>query len=123
MQKNYPSVNRISEIKGIDKESAKLVRAIMQEKSRENLENLPIYEKYYQNTGKFMYNCHSMRELRIFLIDLVLNGFGVESAQDNNGHYLEWVNLGDTYDLTVCYYQNRFIVSSWGDIVERGNFN
>jgi len=32
-----------------------------------------------------------------------------------------YVNMGDTYDTTLIYdYKtNRFVVSSWGDIVER----
>jgi hypothetical protein len=34
---------------------------------------------------------------------------------------LDYVNMGDTYDTTLIFdhRKGRFIVSSWGDIVER----
>ena len=47
--------------------------------------------------------------------------FGVEGMCELNGDPcdLQHINMGDTYDLTVCFYGGRFLVSSWGDIVER----
>jgi hypothetical protein len=55
--------------------------------------------------------------------DKMMNGNGVEriSGAWAMGGGLMYVNMGDTYDTTLIYdYKtNRFVVSSWGDIVER----
>jgi hypothetical protein len=58
----------------------------------------------------------------------ILDGHGVEAAQgegSNLGKYwrdtiLVYVNLGDTYDTTICYDpdEEEFIVGSWGDFIE-----
>lgn len=48
--------------------------------------------------------------------------FGVEGdcAANGDGHItIQYLNTGDSYELTVCYYQGRFIVAAWGDIAER----
>ena len=52
--------------------------------------------------------------------DKMMNGNGVERISGMGGG-LMYVNMGDTYDTTLIYdYKtNRFVVSSWGDIVER----
>lgn len=31
---------------------------------------------------------------------------------------IQYLNSGETYETTICYYRGRFLVSSWGDIVE-----
>jgi len=49
-----------------------------------------------------------------------LETFGVDCELNGEGHInILYLNTGDTYDPTVCFYRGRFIVSSWGDIVER----
>jgi len=52
--------------------------------------------------------------------DKMMDGNGVERISGVGGG-LMYVNMGDTYDTTLIYdYKtNRFVVSSWGDIVER----
>ena len=52
--------------------------------------------------------------------DRILNGYGVESIPGVGGA-LSYVNMGDTYHDTLIFDRktNRFVVSSWGDIVER----
>jgi hypothetical protein len=51
--------------------------------------------------------------------DGMMDGNGVERIPGRPG--LMYVNMGDTYDTTLIYdYKtDRFVVSSWGDIVER----
>jgi hypothetical protein len=51
--------------------------------------------------------------------DGMMDGHGVERIPGQPG--LMFVNMGDTYDTTLIYdfKTNRFVVSSWGDIVER----
>jgi hypothetical protein len=59
-------------------------------------------------------------------INELLHGYGVESIRDNeyDRYYgdigLLYVNMGDTYAPTIIYdtRQERFLVASWGDIVE-----
>ena len=51
--------------------------------------------------------------------------FGVETStltigkRDPHEEYLSYLNTGDSYGLTICHWRGRFILSSWGDIVER----
>lgn len=53
------------------------------------------------------------------IADKIMDGSGVESIPGSPG--LIFVNMDDTYSTTLVYdYKtNRFVVSSWGDIVER----
>jgi hypothetical protein len=53
------------------------------------------------------------------MADSMMNGYGVERIPGRPG--LMYVNMGNTYDTTLIYdYKtSRFVVSSWGDIVER----
>ena len=49
--------------------------------------------------------------------------FGVESILgSSDSDTIDYLNTGDTYELTVLYYRERFTVGNWGDIVERGEY-
>jgi hypothetical protein len=60
-------------------------------------------------------------------INEILGGYGVEQITDNQwSEYwcdggLLYVNMGDAYTCTVIYdtRKDRWIVGSWGDVVER----
>ena len=121
MQSNYPSIETLMRVNRDEtsKDTAKLARTILKATTREELEELPVYEQYYQKIGRQMYNPHNLSELKMQLLDIVLEGYGVESLKTIHEGYCDYVNFGDTYDMTVCYFQHRFIVSSWGDIAER----
>ena len=47
----------------------------------------------------------------------LLNGYGIEyvSSEDRE---LKYINLGDTYDLTVCQENDDVFICSWGDWYE-----
>lgn len=47
-----------------------------------------------------------------------MNGHGVESLWPDYPNF-RYVNMGDTYDTTLCYTGQSFHVGSWGDWVER----
>jgi len=64
------------------------------------------------------YNQPSKHERVMCAINDVLKGYGVEAIHTNRG-VAEYVNFGDTYALTVLYFQGRYMVTSWGDFVER----
>lgn len=54
--------------------------------------------------------------------DEALNGHGVEYlTPSDGGNGVDYVNMGETYAPTLMfdYKTNRFVVSSWGDLVER----
>jgi len=118
-QTNYPSIKTIMQVNRVDYDTAKLARFILVAKNRDVLESLKVYEQYYQETGKFMYNPHSLPELKLYMLNIVLGLYGIEAIQNNNDDWLEYLNTGDTYNATIIYYHGRFSVNSWGDIVER----
>lgn len=54
-----------------------------------------------------------------------LGTFGVESigkGSNRRSPAVEYLNTGDSYDLTILHVNGQFRVGSWGDIVERGNY-
>jgi hypothetical protein len=68
--------------------------------------------------------CHKSHAVARALEDtekrFALETFGVEGdCELNGGIDIQYLNTGDTYAPTVCYYRGRFVVSSFGDIVER----
>lgn len=51
-----------------------------------------------------------------------LCSFGVEGTTSDYGQdefTLQYLNMGETYEPTICYYKDRFIVASFGDIAEK----
>lgn len=49
-----------------------------------------------------------------------LGTFGVEgTTSDQDAFTIQYLNTGDSYESTICYYKGRFIVASFGDIAER----
>lgn len=77
------------------------------------------------------YNNPSRREIIMSMADEFLDTYGVECIKPRNNHThpvrLEYCNVGDTYTLTLACeitrhfwgYEYRFLVTSWGDYVER----
>lgn len=48
----------------------------------------------------------------------ILGGHGEEAVQDSDSFWLHYINMGDTYDMTLTYYRGKYRYCSWGDIVE-----
>jgi len=61
----------------------------------------------------------SAAEQVLHWVDHLVSGCGVEAVKCGDDALL-YVNRGDTYDVTMCYYENRkcFVFASWGDLVE-----
>lgn len=120
-QKNFPSLKTLMTINRnrTSKESAILARKILTLKTTEDLEDVA----YQLGDNDLYLGCYSRRELRLALLNKVLGGFGVESICNKDGKYLDYINFGDTYDTTIIFWNNRYIVSSWGDIVEKNSNN
>lgn len=121
MQKNFPSIQTLSRIDQgrVKPEAVKLARAILKARTREELEAMPIYEQYYQKIGIHMHNPHTLSELKMEMLNIALEGYGVESFKSPGHGYCDYVNFGDTYIGTIVKFQGRFFVSSWGDVAER----
>lgn len=73
--------------------------------------------------------CHnppSLTMLRLAALDAVAETYGAEYVPPGNNARspgFEYLNTGDTYCATIIRLNSgRYIVSSWGDIVERGNY-
>ncbi len=49
-------------------------------------------------------------------IDKILNTHGVEGSMEPD---IQYCNAGETYALTILYYQGKLRIGNWGDIVER----
>lgn len=115
MQKNFPSVKTLEDSLYIDRGTAVKVREIMQSRTRQPiLEQFPGIAEY----TRACYNSPGFNYIKMLAIDTLLNTHGVESFRTRKGA-LEYCNAGDTYAATVIYYQGRFRVACWGDIVER----
>lgn len=81
-----------------------------------------ISPKQFPGAIKYAEECYtppSHLELKLYAINDILNGCGVESIQDNNIN-IHYVNLGDTYTTTILYDNNCniFRYCSWGDFLE-----
>ena len=51
--------------------------------------------------------------------DRILNGYGIECVTGPDGETLHYVNLGDTYDATICKDSSGYFIGSWGDWYEQ----
>lgn len=52
------------------------------------------------------------------LANTAMDGYGVESLYPEFPKFA-YVNMGDTYRMTLCYTGRSFYCGSWGDWVER----
>lgn len=60
-------------------------------------------------------------------LNSILGGYGVEfvaEGKNQKSPAFRYCDMGDSYATTIVqlYPSGRYIVSSWGDIVERGNY-
>jgi hypothetical protein len=74
------------------------------------------------------YHPHDTPTLKLEALNEVLNGSGVESVAPGRGPRspgFDYVNLGDTYMPTIVYLYDRKVwrVTSWGDMVEGGDYD
>ena len=77
------------------------------------------------------YHPHTLATLRLAALNSVAGTYGVEycNRADNSMDDMHWrptfeyLNTGDTYVPTIIRFADgRYIVASWGDIVERGGY-
>ena len=122
-----PSVKTLTEI-GIDAEKAKLLRSVLTTHDIDRLETIMCRDSnrdLFATSRRRLRSCYNkpdVEEMQLEMANDVVAGFGVEHCGEvdmRDGPPLLYVNLGDAYDTTLCLFRGRFVVSSWGDIVER----
>jgi hypothetical protein len=61
----------------------------------------------------------AMRDTEEVYVDLGTFGDEGDCAMNGEGCFdIQYLNTGETYELTVVYYKGRFLVTSWGNIAE-----
>ena len=86
-------------------------------------------ETRLESTGDYRH-CHRSFLVRDALLATEtafpdLGTFGVEGSEAGRGRRspaFDYLNTGETYELTVLYIRGRYTVGTWGDIVERGDY-
>lgn len=124
---NLPSVKTLMRIGPLenDKESAKLLRKVLEtyKGSQRAMLCAEHPDKFRETAGWLLRACRpDPIECKMRMANDLLDGCGIEHCGEVDmfrGPPLEYVNLGDTYDVTLCRFRGRFVVSSWGDIVEK----
>lgn len=114
-----PSIKTLCESLHIDKDKAKLVRALIKKEQKTTDENL------FPSTFQWIQVCYhrpSWTEMVLSCFNEILEGYGVEAIQGESFRFplMTYVNLGETYQPTLlfCYKSQAFRVQSWGDYVE-----
>jgi hypothetical protein len=72
------------------------------------------------------YHPHALSTLRLEALNAVLETYGVEHIPAGIGAKspaIDYCNTGDTYAVTSLRVNGRYRIGSWGDIVERGNYD
>jgi hypothetical protein len=120
---NYPSVKRIMEIKDVDRAAAVKVRAILQLTTVDAVTELSGPALDYVRA---CYHRPPLQLVKLTAVDAILRTFGVESippGHNSRSPAIDYCNSGDTYAATLMWTNGRYRVGSWGDIVERGNYD
>ena len=124
---NYPSIKSLQQINGIDRDKAKAIRAVLRLGRSEALR--------YESASRLenhSYNPQATHTLKLEACNEIIGGYGVEGTEYPAGYwancqappkYVEYINMGDTYEITLCRVVIRgkvsYRVSDWGTIVER----
>lgn len=73
------------------------------------------------------YNHPCLSDLRLNALNAELETFGVEHVKGRGTRRsmsFDYLNTGDSYMTTIVRFSDgRYRVSSWGDIVEQGNYD
>ena len=62
----------------------------------------------------------AMKDTEHIFVDLGTFGVEGDSALNCEGCIdIQWLNTGETYELTIVYFQGQLQIASWGDIAEQ----
>jgi hypothetical protein len=94
-------------------DNAKQARAIL-EMSRCELESLPAGAARVAEC----YNPPATSDIRLTCLDALAGTHSVEAFDTRHG-VCEYLNAGETYAPTLVRFRGRYLVATWGEIVER----
>lgn len=127
-----PSAATLEKDFGISRKAANQIRALCKAADEpEKLEELinkhhPSAERYVRSMYSDPYRSGMWRRTVILhAINDLVDGHGVEALGSSSGFGdappYEYINMGDTYDLTLIYKRDtdRLFAGTWGDLVER----
>jgi hypothetical protein len=125
---NYPSIKTLAAITDTP-EQAKKLRAVLTLKKREEVCAMSEQATAYQNQ---CYNPPEFYLLKLYAANEIMGGYGIKAIDIPEGSFsncqtpdicIDYVNMGDTYTVTLCRINNRghvtYRVTDWGSIVER----
>jgi len=101
---------------GCDIDTAKKIRLLFEGKLNPS--------EVSNNCAKWVGSCYNepmKYEQILCAVDDLLGNHGMEFLRCHNGHNYTYSNTGDTYAVTVIrdHYSLRWLVTSWGDLVEK----
>jgi len=122
--KSY-TAKRIAHELNIDKHAASLIRRIVRiEMNRQDI--YAASPKTEQWAERDCYHRPSMDAIRMHAIDRIIGGSGVESIEKPDAHgdgrysdYIDYVNTGDTYNVTILRDGGKYWIGTYGDTVEK----
>lgn len=109
--KKLPSVKTLSQVFG---DKAKEARKIL-EMSRTELSKLPAGEARIREC----HNAPSTPDIRMHCLSALAEGYhGLEAAENRDGEWLDYINAGDCYAVTLVRWRGSYRVCTVGDIAE-----
>ena len=61
---------------------------------------------------------HWAESYRLNVLNSLAGTHGVEGVRLADGTWLEYLNTGDPYKVTLCYLRGQYVVRDWGSIIE-----
>lgn len=114
-----PHPKSLMAIPGMTQEKASKVRAAI----KADEDTLLALAEDYPKTREWLRKCHnqpSPANIRLKLLNEVLETFGVEAIFNGESLVATYLNQGDSYTPTlILYASGTWRVACWGDIAER----
>lgn len=57
-------------------------------------------------------------DIRMHCLNAIASTHGIEAAENADGEYMDYLNAGDPYAVTLLYWRGSYRVACWGDIAE-----
>lgn len=116
------TITTIAETLKLSRERAKMVKSVLRLERCAGFKNF--LDKNCPHTKKWIDSCYHLpktAEIQMHAIDEIIGTYGVEAINLGDvypGNWLEYCNTGDPFINTVCLYEGKFFLTSWGDIIE-----
>ena len=133
MQTNFPSVKRMASIFQVPTDHVVRAREIMMGMHRFGLKDQPAFEVgrkleslWCPKTAAWVRSCYHMPSLhgvKMSCLNELLGTHGIEFINLEPGNYtdpngIEYLNMGDTYRDTLIFFNGKYRIASYGDVLE-----